>query len=82
MAREIIIHRTLDLKGEVCPYTFIKCKLVVEEMQIGEVLRVIVDHKAAIENIPRSMKDEGHTTLRVEKINDTDWQVVIKKEGE
>ena len=81
MPDEIVVNRTLDLKGEVCPYTFIKSRLAIEDMQIGEVLRVIVDHKAAIENIPRSMKDEGHKTLKVKKINDTDWQVVIKKEG-
>lgn len=34
---------SLDLKGEVCPYTFVKSKLMLEEMNLGEVLEAIVD---------------------------------------
>ena len=80
-------NKTIDLKGEVCPYTFVKTKLALEEMLIGEVLEVIVDHEPAVENVPRSLKSEGQKVLAVEKLNNTDtpggaavWRLVIKKE--
>lgn len=69
----------INLKGEVCPYTFVKSKLALEELDIGQVLRVIVDHLPAMDNVPRSMENEGQEVLEVTQINDTDWSLVIKK---
>ena len=69
----------LDLKGEVCPYTFVKSKLALEEMESGQVLRVIVDNRGSAENVPRSLSSEGHQILNVAKLNDTDWAITVKK---
>ncbi len=70
----------IDIRGEVCPYTFVKSKLKIEIMNPGEVLRVIVNHEPATKNVPRSMENEGHTILsRPNKINDTDWDFYIRK---
>jgi len=73
------IDRELNLKGEVCPYTFVKSKLVMEEMASGEVLRVIVDYLPATKNIPRSMEYEGNKILKVSPLNGTDWEIIIQK---
>lgn len=72
----------IDLKGEVCPYTFVKSKLALEEMGIGQILEVIIDHEPAVENVPKSLTNEGQKVLSVEKINDTDWRLVILKQRE
>ena len=72
--------RTINLKGEVCPYTFVKSKLALEEMSLDQILEVIVDHEPAVENVPKSLKNEGQKILAVDKINDTDWKIVIRKE--
>lgn len=77
--KEIKWHREVNLKGEVCPYTFVKSKLVLEEMKVGEVLRVIVDYEPAIYNVSRSMENHGHKVLDISKISNTDWHIVIKK---
>jgi TusA-related sulfurtransferase len=69
----------INLKGEVCPYTFVKSKLAIEEMLAGEVLRIIVDHEPATKNVPRSMENEGNEILTVGKLNDADWQIVVRK---
>ena len=82
MATDIKIDNEINLKGEVCPYTFVRSKLVLEEMDIGQVLRVIVDHEPAVSNVPRSMENEGQSIVNVDKINDTDWEIVIRKETE
>ncbi len=79
MTQEVKIDEELDLKGEVCPYTFVKSKLALEEMETGQVLRVIVDHLPAVDNVPRSLSNEGHELLDVSKINATDWQIVVRK---
>lgn len=73
------IDKKINIKGEVCPFTFVKSKLAIEKLKSGKVLEVIVDHEPAVENIPRSMDNEGHKVLEVKKINDTDWKIVIKK---
>lgn len=78
--KDITPHRRIDLKGEVCPYTFVKSKLALEEMRVGEILEVIVDHEPAVENVPKSMKNEGQKVLAVDKVNDTDWKMIFKKE--
>jgi tRNA 2-thiouridine synthesizing protein A len=73
------VAELLDLKGEVCPYTFVKSKLALEEMESGQVLRVIVDNPGSAANVPRSLSSEGHQILNVEKLNDTDWVITVKK---
>lgn len=79
MKNQLDVDKEIDIKGEVCPYTFVKTKLVLETMEPGEVLRVIVDHLPATENIPKSLKGEGNEVLDVSQINDTDWQIVARK---
>jgi tRNA 2-thiouridine synthesizing protein A len=39
----------LDLRGGVCPYTFVKTKLKLEELESGEELIVTFDHAPAVE---------------------------------
>ncbi|MHC4182831.1 MAG: sulfurtransferase TusA family protein [Planctomycetota bacterium] len=77
---ELNPDKTIDLKGEVCPYTFVKSKLALEEMGVDQVLEVVVDHEPAVENVPKSLKNEGQKVLAVDKINDTDWKILVKKE--
>ncbi len=73
------IDQEIDLKGEVCPYTFVKSKLAIEELEAGQVLRVILDHMPAVENVPRSLSGEGHEVLGVTQVNATDWTVTVRK---
>jgi tRNA 2-thiouridine synthesizing protein A len=72
----------IDIRGEVCPYTFVKSKLKIETIAPGEVLRIVTDHEAATKNVPRSMENEGHEILSPpHKFNETDWEFFIKKNG-
>ncbi len=80
MADSVKIDKELDLKGEFCPYTFVKSKLALEDIEVGQVLRVVVDNTVSMEDIPHAMKDEGQAVLKVEKLNETDWEVLIRRE--
>jgi len=74
----IRVGRELNLKGKICPYTFIESMLALEEMATGEVLRVIVDYPPAVCDVPRSLKNEGYEILEVSLINETDWAIFVK----
>ncbi len=79
---ELVKEKTmqeLDIKGEVCPYTFVKSKLAIEKLEVGDLLRIIVDHFPAIDNVPRSLTDDGHEILERNQLNDTDWEIIVKK---
>lgn len=56
----------LDLTGEVCPYTFVRAKLALEELVAGDELELIVDHRPAWLSLPRSLREEGHELVGVE----------------
>jgi TusA-related sulfurtransferase len=72
-------NQELDLRGEICPYTFIKSKLILEQMERGAILRVIVDYYPAIRNITKSMKDHGYSVIKSEKLSELDTAIFIQK---
>ena len=79
MGADFKVDRTLDIKGQVCPLTFVRSKLAIEKMAIGEVLEIIVDHRPAAVNVPRSMEHEGQTVLGVEQTGETEWRLFVRK---
>lgn len=74
--------KSINIKGLICPYTFVKAKLAIEDMEADQVLEILLDYEEASRSIPKSMEDHGHKVLKVEKINETDWILRIKKVGE
>ena len=77
--RGLSVDDEIDLRGEVCPYTFVKSKLALEDMDVGQVLRVVLDHLPAVDNCPRSFLNEAQEILGVEQVNETDWTVTVRK---
>ena len=73
------IDQTLDIRGEVCPYTFVKTKLALEEMQSGRVLCVLVDYEPATRSVPRSVTLQGDEVLAVSATRSDAWQILIRK---
>lgn len=71
----------LDLAGEVCPYTFVRAKLRLEELPLGAELHILVDHAPAAENVPRSLVAEGQEILSV-AADGARWRIVAIKRAE
>lgn len=67
-----------DLKGVACPMNFVKTKLELSQMEKGQLLEILLDDGAPIENVPGSVKSEGHEILSQEKVDGV-WRVLIKK---
>jgi TusA-related sulfurtransferase len=79
VSQEARVDEELDLHGEICPYTFVKSKLALEEMATGQILRVVVDNPSSAENVPRSLRNEGHEVLGVSQIAQREWAIIVKK---
>jgi tRNA 2-thiouridine synthesizing protein A len=71
--------QTIDLRGEVCPMTFAKTKIALEEMTIGQQLRVLLDYEPATRNVPRSVELYGDQVLAIHVTSPTEWAVMILK---
>ena len=74
-----VFDRELDIRGEVCPYTFVKTRLALEEMVPGQVLRVLVDYEPATKNVPRSVKLQGDDVLSVQPCGASQWAILVRK---
>ena len=70
---------TLDLSGEVCPFTFVRTKLALEALPIGATLRVIVDYEPAVRNLPRSAREWGQEVLGTEDLPGARWAIDLRK---
>lgn len=69
---------TIDLRGVKCPYNFIKTKLKLEELNKNDTLTILIDDGEPINNVPRSIENEGYKVLSTNQI-DTYYQVLIEK---
>ena len=69
----------LDLRGEVCPYTFVKTKLRLEEMDSGQDLTILLDDSSATANVFKSLRSEGHEILGLRSISEGIWEIRVKK---
>ena len=67
-----------DFRGVMCPMNFVKTKIALTPMQSGQILEILLDEGAPIENVPGSVKNEGHTILSTEKVENY-WKVLIRK---
>jgi sulfite reductase (ferredoxin) len=70
--------RFKDLSGVKCPLNFAQTKVRLSAMNSGEILEILLDDGPPIDNVPDSVKLDGHTIVRQEKIGDQ-WTVLIKK---
>ena len=68
----------IDLRGVMCPYNYVKTKLKLEEMGLGQVLAVILDEGEAMRNVPRSVTEEGHAIIQQERYQ-SGYRLLIRK---
>ncbi len=69
----------LNLKGVTCPMNFVKIKVKLEQIQTGQIIEVILDDGEPMRNVPRSIKEEGHKIIKVEKLQDNSFLLQIQK---
>lgn len=79
---EIKADAQVDITDKVCPLTFVKAKVSLDELEDGEVLAVRMNDGEPVQNVPRSMKEEGHQILKLEDNQDGTFTLYVKKVGD
>ncbi len=68
-----------DFRGIKCPVNFAKTKMVLADMQSGDILELYIDDGSAIKNLPGSVEKEGHKVLSKEEEKTGGWKITIQK---
>ncbi len=76
------VDDTVDITDVNCPVTFVKTKVALEELDDGQILQVHLNDGEPVQNVPRSVKDEGHEVLRLIDNEDGTYELYIKKAGD
>ncbi len=61
-----VMDRYLDITQEVCPLTFVKTKLLIEQLSPGQTAEIRLKGAEPLENVPRSVREHGHEVLSLE----------------
>jgi len=74
----------LDITAFVCPMTFVRTKLLLERMAPGETALVRLNAGEPLQNVPRSVREQGDEVLTLTPEDDADDGVhllLIRKSG-
>ena len=73
------IDDTVDITDVVCPVTFVKAKVALEELDDGQILAIRMNDGEPVQNVPRSIKGEGHQILKLNTNDDGTYTLIVKK---
>ena len=76
---EFEIDERVDITDVVCPVTFVKAQVAIEELEIGQILAVRMNDGEPVQNVPRSFKDEGQQILKLINNEDGTYDLILKK---
>lgn len=78
---EIKADSFVDITDVVCPVTFVKAKVALEELNNGQILEIKLNDGEPIQNVPRSLKNEKHKILSVNNNEDGTYTIAVVKGG-
>ncbi len=64
-AQEQGLARELDLRGVLCPMNFVRAKIELEQIDVGEALDILLDEGEPARNVPASFADQGQEVVSV-----------------
>ena len=76
---EIQFDDQVDITDKVCPLTFVKAKVAIEELDDGEILAIRMNDGEPVQNVPRSIKEEGHQILKLTANEDGTYTLIVRK---
>jgi TusA-related sulfurtransferase len=66
--RAVTPSPVVDLRPFACPLTYVKTRIALERIRVGERLEVWLAAGEAVESVPRSASEEGHRVVAVEPL--------------
>ena len=79
---EYNITDKVDVTDVVCPITFVKSKVALEELDDGDILEIRLNDGEPVQNVPRSLKEEGHKVLELTQNDDGTYRLIVQKVGD
>lgn len=73
------ITDSVDITDKVCPLTFVKAKVAMEELDDGDILAIRMNDGEPVQNVPRSFKEDGHKILKLNDNEDGTYTLYVKK---
>ena len=72
----------IDITDVNCPITFVKTKVALDELENGQILQVHLNDGEPIQNVPRSVREEGHEVLKITDNSDGTFELFNRKNEE
>jgi tRNA 2-thiouridine synthesizing protein A len=72
----------VDVRAFSCPITWVKTRIALERLQLGEVLEVLLREGEPLRNLPGSAAEDGHRVVAVEPAGGGDpgaWRILLVK---
>ena len=69
----------LDITDEVCPMTFVRTKLALEKMAVGQIVNIRLRDGEPRHNVPRAVSDHGHEVLSLAPLAGDLFELVVRK---
>ena len=66
--KDKIANQIIDLRGVACPLNFVKAKLELEKIEIGDIIEIFLDDGESVQNAPASFSQEGQDVLDITNI--------------
>jgi tRNA 2-thiouridine synthesizing protein A len=71
----------VDITDVICPITFVKVKVAIEELEDGQILAVQLNAGEPLQNVPRSLKEEGHKVISAVSNDQGTYTLFVVKGG-
>ena len=76
---DFTVDETVDITDVVCPVTFVKTKVALDELEEGQILSIRLNDGEPVQNVPRSLKEEGHQILKLKNNEDGTYDLIVQK---
>jgi TusA-related sulfurtransferase len=70
----------LDARGLQCPMPSVKTALALEQLQGGQIVKVLVDDPVSNRDLPQWVRGNGHQVLGMEELEGY-TEIYVKKAG-
>ena len=79
---EFNITDSIDITDVNCPITFVKAKIALEELDDGDILSIKLNDGEPVQNVPKSIKEDGHKVLSLTDNGDGTFELIVQKVGD
>jgi tRNA 2-thiouridine synthesizing protein A len=72
----------VDVRDFACPITWVKTRIALERLQLGDVLEVLLRDGEPLQNLPGSAVEDGHRVVVVEPLRGDragSWRILLEK---